>query len=275
MKQLFKPSLIKWSLIFLAILLLVKLFWLAIELFYLPASGINKTEEAGGKSLYYRVNLSPNKAAPKKAIKPSEAHGNIKDLELLAIYNAPDKTVVTVVYKHKSKILEKGEEINGFMLEDAGSTYALFSKGGKTYRVDLITEKEASTSGGIESSISSNTNDSSAIEGEVIDAGDHKIIDKSLLKHYATNMDDIYKNIGIQEMKSGNGLKFKITFVKRGSPFAKLGVRRGDIIKSINGQEINSYNAAFNAYKNIENVANLTLVIERGNKEMELEYEIN
>ena len=43
----------------------------------------------------------------------------------------------------------------------------------------------------------------------------------------------------------------------------------------MNGQAINSYNAAFGVYKNIQNVENLTLVIERGKEEMELEYEIN
>jgi len=47
------------------------------------------------------------------------------------------------------------------------------------------------------------------------------------------------------------------------------------VIKSINGQEINSYNAAYGVYKNIQNMDNLTLVVKRGKEEMELEYEIN
>ena len=89
-------------------------------------------------------------------------------------------------------------------------------------------------------------------------------------------MDDIYKNIGIGEIKEGKDLRgFKINFVRRDSPFAKLGIRRNDVIKSINGQEITSYNAAFGVYKNIKNVDNLSLVIIRGKEEMELEYEIN
>ena len=114
------------------------------------------------------------------------------------------------------------------------------------------------------------------VEGDVVDAGDHKIIDKSLMDHYAKNMDDIYKNIGIVEVKKGNILEgFRISFIRKGSPFAKLGVKRGDIIKAINGQKIDSYNAAFGVYKNISNIDNLTLVIQRGKEEMELEYEVN
>jgi len=269
----------KWLLTLLIVVLAVKLIWLAVEMKFLPTAGVNQSEEVGGKSLYYRVELSSNKApAPKKVTKRIAA-GSIKDIELLAVYNAPDVTVVTVMYKRKTKVLERGEEINGFTLEGAGSTYATFSKNGKIYRVDLIKGKKSSGYGSItpisESSVPK-PQSSNVPQGEIVDAGDHKIVDKSLLEHYANNMDDIYKNIGITEVKEGNTLKgFKITFVKRGSPFAKLGVRRGDIIKSINGQEINSYNAAFNVYKNIGDIENLTLVIQRGKEEMELEYEIN
>ena len=88
-------------------------------------------------------------------------------------------------------------------------------------------------------------------------------------------MKDIYKNIGIAEMKDGEALKgFWITFVRKDSPFEKLGLKRDDVIKSFNGKEINSYNAAFSIFKNIQNIENATLVIQRGSEEMELEYEI-
>jgi len=279
MKHLFNSRTLRWIVVLLVVVLVVKLIWLAVEIKVLPASGVNQTEEVGGKSLYYRVSLSSNNApVPRKTIKKVPVN-SIKDIELLAIYNAEDSTVVTVVYKGKSKVLGRGEEINGFVLEGAGNTYAIFGKNGKSYRLDLLTKKRTSGSGSIRTvtvSPSSGASISTEAEGEITDAGDHKIVDRSLLKHYAGNMDDIYKNIGISELKDGNTLKgFKITFVKRGSPFAKLGIRRGDIIKSINGQEITSYNAAFNVYKNIGNVENLTLVILRGKEEMELDYEIN
>jgi general secretion pathway protein C len=165
-------------------------------------------------------------------------------------------------------------------LEGAGSNFATFSKDSKIYKINLIKSKKSTAS---KSSIRSaskvlfrSAKASSQIKGEITDGGDHKIIDKSLLDHYAKNMDDIYKNIGITEVKKGGKIKgFRITFVRRDSPFAKLGIKRGDMIKSINGQEINSYNAAFETYKNIQNVENLTMVIQRGKEEMELEYEIN
>ena len=283
MKHLFKSEIFKNLLSFLIILLIVKLLWVAVSFAWLSSSGLGHENSVGGKALYYRVKLTPNEASvPKKAPKKRQQiiTGSIKDITLKAVYNSEDTTVVTIEHKRKTKILGRGDVVNGFTLSGGGSNYATFSKDSKTYQVDLLKRKNSSkTSSSIKSSISMKKPDNVAsqkVEGDIVDAGDHRIVDRSLLTHYANNMDDIYKNIGIAEIKDGSNVKgFKITFVKRGSPFAKLGVKRGDIIKSMNGQEINSYNAAFETYKNIGNVENLTLVIQRGKEEMELEYEIN
>ncbi len=276
MKHLFKPEIAKglWSLLIL--LLVIKMAWFVVEVLWLPTMGVNHSEERGAKALYYRVKLSPNDAAAPTSKRPVQTAGRIQDIKLLAVYNASDVTVVTVEYKRATKVLAKGEAINGFVLEGAGSNYATFSKGAKTYQIDLIVSRKGA--GSIKSAQPSAASASSEkrVEGEVVDAGDHKIVDRSLLDHYAKNMDDIYKNIGIREIKKGKDLEgFSISFIRKGSPFAKLGIQRGDVIKSINGQKIDSYNAAFDVYKNIANIDNLTLVIQRGKEEMELEYEVN
>jgi len=277
MKHLFNPKKLRWTATLLLLAFLVKLIWLVAETGYLPATGLNQEKEVKRKALYYRVSLSSSKApVPKKVVKRVPV-ANIKDISLLAIYSAEDATVVTVMHHNKTKVLSRGEEINGFTLEGAGRTYAVFSKKGKHYKIDLLTKKKSSGSGTIRvvNQNSSLEENSGKTAGEITDAGDHKIIDRSLFEHFTKNMDEVYKYIGISESRKDGRLQFKITFVKRGSPFAKLGVRRGDIIKSVNGQEIDSYNTAFNVYKNIGNVESLTMVIVRGKKEMELEYEIN
>jgi len=278
MKHLFKPAFVKYLWIFLFVFIVVKVFWFIIEIWALPTKGVTYTQEKGGKALYYRIKLSPNKASAPTLTPARKSAGSIKDIKLLAIYHASDVTVVTVEYKRKTKVLGRGDVINGFMLEGAGHHHATFSKNNKIYEVPLSIGAKSSRSSGISASRQNNPakKAENRVEGEVTDAGDHKIIDKSLISHYAKNMDDIYKNIGIKEIKNGKKLEgFRISFIKRGSPFAKLGLKRGDTIKSINGQKIDSYNAAFSMYKNIENIENLTLGIQRGKEEMELEYEVN
>jgi general secretion pathway protein C len=281
MKHLFNSEIFKKILALLVILLMIKTLWFVVEVLWLPAQGVDNEVEKRPKSLYYRVKLTPNQAAaPVINTKPKPVRtGNMKDIKLLAIYGDSEVTIVTVSYKGKTKVLSRGEDINGFVLEGGGLDYATFSKNTKSYKVMLFTPK----SSGKTSSISAVVNapkiekpDSSEAIGEVTDMGDHKVIDRSLLDHYANNMDDIYKNIGITEVKNGRNLEgFRLTFVRKDSPFAKLGVRRDDVIQEINGQPITSYNAAFEVYKNIKNVENLSLKIKRGKEEMELEYEIN
>jgi len=280
MKNLFKPEMLKVLISGLLFLLILKLLWFVVQILWLTPVDIDEAEDQTSKSLYYRVKLTPNEApAPQKVVdkSPRKIAGSIKEIILLAIYNASDIAVITVEYKHKSKVLATGDVINGFTLEGAGGNFAMFSKDGKNYKVMLAKKGKSSSS---TSSITPIENTNKVKEqktlGEVVNEGNTKIIDRSLLEHYAENMDDIYKNIGISEIKDGKNLKgFKINFVRRDSPFAKLGIRRNDVIKSINGQEIKSYNAAFGVYKNIKNVENLSLVIVRDNEEMELEYEIN
>ncbi len=284
MKHLFKPEVFKGFIALLVLLLIIKLLWFVVEVVWLPSSGLGHAEDKGAKALYYRVRLTSNDApAPIKQepARSTKSHENIKDIELLAIYNASDVTVITVSYKNKTKVLSTGDEINGFVLEGAGSNFATFSKNSKTYQISLIKSKNGnsgiSKANGISTpSPSGSESSSSKAEGDVVDAGDHKIVDKSLVEYYAKDMKEITKNIGITEQKEGKDLKgFRVTFVRKDSHFSKLGLRRGDVIKSINGQEITSYNDAMNVYKNINAMESLSLTITRGKEEMELEYEIN
>ncbi len=61
---------------------------------------------------------------------------------------------------------------------------------------------------------------------EVSDSGAK--IERKLLSSYTNDVDKIWKNIGIEEHKSGGKLDgFKVNFVKKGSVFEKLGLKRG------------------------------------------------
>ena len=287
MKNPFKLKIFKNVIVVLIVLLFVKLLWVVVAHLRLSAYGVEHKEEVGGKGLYYRVKLSTNKAPPPPPpkVKPKtvvKIVGNIKEIKLKAIYNSEETTVITIIYKRKTKILGLGDAVNGFTLISGGNNYAIFEKDSKNYRVEL---EESKKSKNIYSSIkfSKSTpttahkkSTPSSAKGEIVDAGDHKIIDKSLIDYYTKDIESIYKNIGIKDLKKDNKINgFMITFVRRGTPFAKLGLKRGDILKAINGRQLTSYKAAFDAYKNASSMSNVTLVIERKKVEMELEYEVN
>jgi len=203
--------------------------------------------------------------------------GTIGDLKLLAIYHAKDATVVTVSYRGKSKVLSKGEDINGFVLEGAGINYATFSKDGKSYKVLLDKGKHTGSVATHSNSVTAAPQRPAAsAKGEITDAGDRKVIDRSVIDYYRKNFREIGRNIGIAESRKGDALDgFKVTFVRRGSDFEKLGLKRNDVIKAVNGEPVTSYKAAMDIYRKVGTMDNMTLTIERGNEERELEYEVN
>ena len=105
---------------------------------------------------------------------------------------------------------------------------------------------------------------------------DNREISRSDIAHYEKSPSQIWRDIGIDEVKkSGKITGFKVTKVRNGSQFAKLGLQRGDIIIQANGVDLTSYGAVMKIYQNINNLDSIVLTIKRGNTEKELTYEIN
>ena len=277
MKPLFKPENIRTLIIVLSLMLIVKLGWFVVEMTLLRAKGVDYMKTSEAKSLYYRTRFASQKLKQKRVVKAKPV-SDIKSFKLLAIYHSPKRVVITVSKNGKSSVLVRGDKIDGYVLDDATAREAIFLRDGKSYRLVLIESAKSAASKSSVKYVREKAKEpkKDGPEGEVIEGDGVTVVDRSLLEHYSKNMNDIWKNIGIMEIKEGDKIKgFKVNFVKRGSDFAKLGLRRGDVIKSINGQELNSYNRAFEIYKNIDTMNNLTMKIIRGKEEMELEYEIN
>ena len=281
MKKIINSKLFSFIVFLVTIITVAKAIWLVISLLFLPSSGIEHSKSTKASPLYYRVKLASSKPTVQTVTEVKEAQtlqANMQGYKLLALYSAKDVLVVTVEKGKKTEVLAKGEIIDGFKLIGAGSDYALFTKGKREFKLPLDGSKsKVSTVVGKTPQQPNSVVTKSASKGEIIDSeeGEGKIVQRGLLSSYTKDVEKIWKDIGISEYKIGGKLGgFKVNFVKKNSDFEKLGLRRGDILKSVNGQELNSYNAAFSFYKEIETVENLTLSIKRDNKDMELEYEI-
>ncbi|MBU1667250.1 hypothetical protein KKC13_02460 [bacterium] len=280
MKQIINSKLFSTIIFFLSVMVLVKVTWLVISLFFLPSSGEEYTQEGKAKALYYRVKLTNESAVIAPVVNnrsQAPVISSMQGFKLLALYNASDKLVVTVEKGSKTTILAKGEKVDGFTLSSAGSNYAIFTKAGKEFRLSLSKMDNNSqnttmnTSGKRPNIGNQNKKDSTGI----IEQDGKKIISKNLLDSYTKDVDKIWKDIGIGENKVDGKLNgFKINYVKQGSDFEKLGLKRGDLLMAINAEELNSYGAAMNFFKEIENIENLTLTVQRNGKSEDIEYEI-
>jgi general secretion pathway protein C len=265
---------------------IAKIIWLTVAIVALPKSGIEHREVSKAKPLFYRVKLATRvKVPPKPKTKPkprskpkAPAVITMKGIKLLALYNASDALVITVTKAKKTTVLSKGDNIDGFILSSAGPNYAIFIKGKKEFKLMLNSKIKSSAIKIVKSSKPKPKKYPKKIEKKSIvedEYGEGKIVSKNLLSSYTKDIKKVWRDIGIDEHKVHGQLQgFKINFVKKGSDFDKLGLKRGDILEAVNGQELNSYKSAYSFYGEMGNIENLTLSIKRDNQEMELEYEI-
>ena len=277
MKQLISPKLFSRIIFILTFVVGVKLLWMTVSLMFLPTTGEKHVDNHKSKPLYYRVKLS-NRAnaiaavASSRTSKRSPTVRSMRGIKLLALYHASDVLVITVTKGKKSSVLAKGDKIDGFKLYSAGHNYALFIKGGKEFKLLLNNDKNLGRK-----SYSQRRKPvvKKPVNKGIADEDGRKLINRDLLTSYTKNVDKIWKDIGIGEHKENGRLNgFKINFVKRGSDFEKLGLKRGDVLLAINAEPLDSYGAAMNFFKEIDTIDNLTLTVERNGQSEEIEYEI-
>jgi general secretion pathway protein C len=278
MKQIINSKHLSTIIFLLSIVVAVKLIWLVVSLLFLPNNGESHQTEAKAKKLYYRVRLTneSNVIAPVKTTQASKRQVNsMRGYKLLGLYNASDKLVVTVEKGRKTTILVKDEEIEGFKLVGAGRDYALFKKNGQEFKLSLPSGKQHGQSANRKVVQPKHSPIKKSSTNKIQDQGGTKVISRDLLTSYVKDMDKIWRDISIAQHRSNGKLDgFKINYVKKNSDFEKPGLKRGDILKAINAQELNSMNAAMDFYKEINDIENLTLTVERNGRSEDLEYEI-
>ena len=281
-----------WIVWILGTVLLVKILWVVAEWFIpLPVSGIEQTKSDVQHSLHYRYRLAsnaeikvPTKTTPTKATPSPQA--SLSSYRLVGIYSRTGYAVVTLVQGTKSLVIASGAnggEVEGFHLVDANGTEAHFQKGGTKATLKLYDKKipanvVASANKTVEvppATIEKPKPTEKKDDSPIVDVGGTKRIDRSLIREYSENPEKIWKNIGLYEVKNEGKLDgFKVRFVRRGSPFEKLGLKRGDVIKSINGEPIVDYATPMRMLKSADSIDDLSLTIERNHEEQELKYEV-
>jgi len=275
-----------------------KALWVFVDYKYLPKEGVEKELKSSVKPLYYRYSLASKKDAPKPIIKkkskikvPTKKRAKAKPLEIKKftlkgiIYENEEKGLATIEYKDKSYVLARGEELEGFKLYKFAPKYTIFIKDAKEYKLDLYSKKKLKSSkkrdkkkkhSRIMAKKSNNKEQKQEQEEKgIIQDGETTIISKNLFDKYKKDMDAIKKSIGVAPVMEDDKLKgFKVRYIKKGSDFDKLGIKKDDIITAINGEEITDLSVPLEFFNNLETISNATITIKRGNEEKELEYEV-
>jgi len=100
------------------------------------------------------------------------------------------------------------------------------------------------------------------------------LIDQREIDNALANLDRLYTEIrAVPNFQNGKVTGMKVLSVKPGSVFAKLGIKRGDILSRINGIELD-VKRGFDIFNQLKNQKNFTLDLVRGGSSRTMEYEI-
>jgi general secretion pathway protein C len=192
----------------------------------------------------------------------------ISNISLKAIYQTSNNKgwiVISEISSSKTHILGVDEFFKKYRLKFIFTKYVVFEKDNKEYKLPL--HKSENTK---------KLNYTITPKETIIKKQDSLYeIKKTTINSYINNFDKIWKEISIKERKVDGKIDgFKITSMARRTIFRDLGLRQNDIIKSVNNIKLKSYADAFKIYKKINKMRNISFIIIRDNKELELEYEI-
>ncbi|WP_461829764.1 type II secretion system protein GspC [Aquifex sp.] len=163
----------------------------------------------------------------------------------------------------KEKFVEEGESIKGYTLKRVLPNGVLLSAGGKEYFLEFKPKKGK---GGINTRRVSVSQ--SAFSKEVV-------ISRREVEAITRDPAKMFTQIRlVPYVKGGKTEGFIFEWVKPGSIFHKLGIRRGDILVSINNMTITSGEDAFRILQMLRNEPNLKIVLIRGGKKEEINVRI-
>jgi len=112
---------------------------------------------------------------------------------------------------------------------------------------------------------------------EVTKEGDNKfVVDRSLVEDAVENVEKLATQIRVVPHKGPDGEidGYRLSAIRRGSLFDKLGVKNGDIVHDVNGHPLTSADGALKAYQALQSDSNFTFEVTRRNKKQTFEYEV-
>ena len=219
---------------------------------------------------FYSIDLTNlffnQKLIKKRVSKPKPAIvANIKDFRLKALYGAGNSGFIIIEDRGKTVFIDINQVYKGFKLVKINMDSAVFVKNGKKYIISFKNEKIKG-----KSSENKSVNNRNFISQRDYVKHPVKKLQRKLINYFAKKYDYIWQNIGIVKTEKG----YKITFIKPGSIFYKMGLRKNDIILFINNIPLKSDADAWNIYKNRNKFDVFVVKILRNNKEKVLRYEI-
>lgn len=114
-------------------------------------------------------------------------------------------------------------------------------------------------------------------EGGVTKLGENQFaVDESVLQNAMENVEMLATQMRVSPHKGSDGQidGYKVSSIRKGSLFDKLGIKNGDIVHAVNGQALTSAEGALGVYQTLKSEKSFTFDISRKSQKQKMEYEV-
>ncbi len=106
--------------------------------------------------------------------------------------------------------------------------------------------------------------------------GDEVVVERSVIDEAIEDIDRLASQIRVVPHRGDDGSVdgYRLSAIRRGTIFDKLGIKNGDIVHEVNGQALTSTAEAMSAYQSLENDDSFSFDITRRNRRQTLQFQI-
>jgi len=193
------------------------------------------------------------------------------------VAGSPRVAYAVIAHERKQELYHVGDEVSsGVVLEEVRRGEVILRRGSER----LLLAMEEGKVGGVRSRFRRRPRSPSAQAAGAV--GVRKVSPNSYLlerdtvtkslKNLSTMMRDIRVVPSFDAARQPNG--YRVASIRYGSLLDKLGLKRGDVIQSINGLPISDPDRAYQAYQQLKDESSIQIDVLRGSKPQTLTYEI-
>ncbi len=215
---------------------------------------------------------------------PEEEESNIEisnlNLELIAtIYSPGGGSLCIIKDNGKSDVYRIGEDINGKAKVIEIRPREVVIKRGNKKELLVLEEKRKGTRsrfGTPRRLTGFGSRKSGKKDNQIKKVGDNRyVISRELINDSLNNLSKLGTQARIMpHFSNGKAVGFKLYSIAPNSLYSKIGLKNGDVVKKINGFNLDSPEKALEIYQKLRTSDRVTIEIERRGRDMQLQYNI-
>ena len=201
---------------------------------------------------------------------PTELHLTLKGTAVLE----PPINSFAIIYDHdkrRQKLYNLGDTIQDATIKNIYANRVILQRGEKLEALFLKRKMEK------KSSRASKRSRGTKKKSGVIRSSnrDHYVLDREKVSDMISNVNQFMTQVRVSpHFHEGKPVGYRVSDIKQGSLIEEIGIKNGDIIKSVNGLPIAKPDQAFEAYQQLMEESQITLELQRGRADQVITYEL-